>query len=340
MDFKDYYETLGVAKTASQEEIQKAYRKLARKYHPDVNKETKAEDRFKEVGEAYEVLKDPEKRKKYDRFGHAWKQAAQQSGGASPGWENVRVEYGPGFDFDFGGGAGGAGSAGGGDFSSLFEQLFGGAGGMGGGMGGGARGRRSDPFGGGAGFRGGPRPRRGSNVEAEVELSLEEAARGVKKQITLADPNTGQRQTLEVTIPAGILPGKKLRLSGQGGQGAGGGPKGDLLLKVAIRPDDRFRLDGRNLHTRLDLTPWEAALGTEAAVPTLNGDQRVRIPAGTSSGRKIRLRGKGFPGVGKKPDGDLYAEIQIAVPDELSDRERELFEELAETSDFSPRSTL
>lgn len=336
MDFKDYYETLGVAKTASEEEIQKAYRKLARKYHPDVNKEDKAEDRFKEIGEAYEVLKDPEKRKKYDRFGSAWKQAAQQSGGAPPGWDNVRGQYGPGFDFDFGAGPGAAG-AGGGDFSSLFEQLFGGAGGMGGGAGG-PRARRGSPFGGGAGFRGGaPRPRRGNNVEAEVELSLEEAAQGGKKQVTLADPTTGQRQTLEVTIPAGILPGKKLRLAGQGGEGAGGGAKGDLLLKISIRPDDRFRLEGQNLYTRLDLAPWEAALGTEAAVPTLNGDQRVRIPAGTSSGRKIRLRGKGFPGVGEKAAGDLYAEVQIAVPEELSDRERELFEELAETSDFAPR---
>lgn len=331
MEFKDYYETLGVPKTASDEEIQKAYRKLARKYHPDVNREPKAEDRFKEIGEAYEVLKDAEKRKKYDRFGHAWKQAAQRGGGAGPNWDNVRVEYGPGFDFDFGGGPGG-----GGDFSSLFEQLFGG--GMGGaGMGGGRARRGGSPFGG-AGFGGGGiRPQRGPDVAAEVSLTLEEAARGGKRQITLADPSTGERQTLEVSIPAGILPGKKLRLSGQGGAGAGGGGKGDLLLKVSIQPDDRFRLEGQRLYTRLDLAPWEAALGTEVEVPTLNGDQRVRIPAGTSSGRKIRLRGKGFPGVGKKEAGDLFAEIHIAVPETLSDRERELFEELAEASEYRPR---
>jgi len=331
LDFKDYYGTLGVDKNASQDEIQRAYRKLARKYHPDVNKEAAAEDRFKEVGEAYEVLKDTEKRKKYDRFGSAWKQAQQRTGGAPPGWENVRVEYGPGFDFDFGeGGGGGDREA----FSSLFEQLFGGRGGaspFGGGGG--------DPFG---GFRTGrgrrAAPRKGHDVEAEVELGLEEAARGGKRQITLADPETGKRQTLEVTIPAGMLSGRKLRLSGQGGEAPGGGPRGDLLLKVKLAPDPRFRLDGRDLHTRLEVAPWEAALGGEAEVPTLDGSQRVRIPAGTSSGRRIRLRGKGFPGSGSSAAGDLYAEVSIAVPAKLSDEERELYEKLAATSSFDPRA--
>jgi curved DNA-binding protein len=335
-DFKDYYEILGVDRGASQDDVQKAYRKLARKYHPDVNREAAAEDRFKEVGEAYEVLKDPEKRKKYDRFGHAWKQAQQRTGGAPPGWENVRVEYGPGFDFDFGGAGGGRGGGDAEAFSSLFEQLFGGR------AGGGGRGGGRDPFGGGfAGFQAraaGPRAaRRGGDVEAEVELGLEEAARGGKRQVTLADPETGQRQTLEVTIPPGIQLGKKLRLGGQGGEGLGGAGRGDLLLKVRIAPHPRFRLDGRDLHTKLEVAPWEAALGGEAEVPTLDGSQRVRIPAGTSSGRRIRLRGKGFPGSGGKPAGDLFAEVSIAVPKELSERERELFEELAETSGFRPR---
>jgi curved DNA-binding protein len=328
-DFKDYYQILGVDRGASQGEVQKAYRKLARKFHPDVNREAAAEDRFKQVGEAYEVLKDPEKRKKYDRFGHAWKQAQQRTGGAPPGWENVRVEYGPGFDFDFGGAEGSRGGDGE-AFSSLFEQLFGG------------RGRGREPFGGGfAGFQArsaGPRAaRRGGDVEAEVELGLEEAARGGKRQVTLADPETRQRQTLEVTIPPGIQAGKKLRLGGQGGEGLGGGGRGDLLLKIKIAPHPRFRLDGRDLHTKLEVTPWEAALGGEAEVKTLEGTERVRIPAGTSSGRRIRLRGKGFPGAGGKPAGDLYAELTIAVPKELGERERELFEELAETSSFRPR---
>jgi curved DNA-binding protein len=329
-DFKDYYQILGVDRGASQEEVQKAYRKLARKYHPDVNREAAAEDRFKQVGEAYEVLKDPEKRKKYDRFGHAWKQAQQRTGGAPPGWENVRVEYGPGFDFDFGG-EGGRVGADGEAFSSLFEQLFGG------------RGRDREPFGGGfAGFQArsaNPRSaRRGGDVEAEVELGLEEAARGGKRQVTLADPESGQRQTLEVTIPPGIQAGKKLRLGGQGGEGLGG--RGDLLLKVKIAPHPRFRLDGRDLHVEVPLAPWTAALGGEIDVPTLDGRQRIKVPAGTSSGRRIRLAGKGFPGGAGKPAGDLYAELQIAVPKTLTDRERELFAELARVSQFKPGSEL
>ncbi|HMB55470.1 MAG TPA: DnaJ C-terminal domain-containing protein [Thermoanaerobaculia bacterium] len=325
MDFHDYYDTLGVAKGSSQEEIQRAYKKKARKLHPDVNKEEGAEDRFKKLGEAYEVLKDPDKRAKYDRFGQAWKQAQAHGGGGQPGWEKVRVQYGPGFDRDFGNAE---------DFGSLFEELFGGGFGAGGG----------NPFGGaGGGFRfeqGGrprPRPRRGANVEADVEVTLEEAARGGKRQFTLSDPTTGERQTIEVSIPAGIRAGKKLRLSGKGGDGLGGGPKGDLLLRIRVLPHPRFRLDGDDLTVDLKVAPWEAALGAEAEVPTLDGGERVRIPAGTSSGAKIRLRGKGFPAVGGKETGDLYAVVNVAVPKRLSDRERELFESLAEESEFRPR---
>ena len=338
MEFKDYYQILGVERGASEDDVQRAYRKLARKYHPDISKEAGAEDRFKEIGEAYEVLKDPEKRQKYDRFGAAWKQAQQRGGGAPPGWENVRVEYGPGWDFDFGGAEGGGVGA---DFSSLFEQLFGG--GMGGGMGGaGRRGRGGGPF---AGFRSARGPagatfvRPGADVEAEIELTLEEAARGGRRELTITDPATGERNTVQVTIPAGIRPGQRLRLAGKGGQGSGGGPPGNLYLKVGVRRHPRFRLDGRDLHVELPVTPWEAALGGEVEVPTLDGTQRVRVPAGTSSGRRIRLRGEGFPGAGAKPGGDLYAEVSIAVPKSLSDRERELFAELAEASDFRPRES-
>lgn len=323
-DFKDYYQILGVARDASQEDVQKAYKKLARKLHPDVNKEPGAEDRFKELGEAYEVLKDKDKRAKYDRFGAAWKQAQQRTGGAQPGWENVRVEYGPGFDFDFGG-------VGGDDpFAHLFEQLFGGA----------AAGRGAGGFSGfrgaGAGPRAAPRARGGADVQAEIEIPLEEAARGGKRQITLQDPTTGERNTLAVSIPAGIRPGQRLRLGGKGGGGMAGGPAGDLYLEVKVAPHPRFRLDGRDLHVDVPIAPWTAALGGEIDVPTLDGHQRIRVPAGTSSGRRIRLAGKGFPGGAGKPPGDLYAELQIAVPKTLTDRERELFEELAEISGFEP----
>lgn len=321
-DFKDYYKILGVPRDASPDAVQKAYKKLARKLHPDVNKEPGAEDRFKELGEAYEVLKDKEKRAKYDRFGTAWKQAQQRTGGAPPGWENVRVEYGPGFDFDFGG-------VGGDDpFAHLFEQLFGGGGPRTGT--GGFSGFR------GAGSRGAPRARAGADVSAEIELTLEEAARGGKRQIALQDPTTGATTTLDVTIPAGIRPGQRLRLGGKGGGGAGGGPAGDLYLEIKIAPHPRFRLDGRDLRVEVPLAPWTAALGGEADVPTLDGRQRIRVPAGTSSGRRIRLAGKGFPGGAGKPAGDLYAELTIAVPKTLGERERQLFEELAEISDFDP----
>jgi curved DNA-binding protein len=329
LDFKDYYGILGVPRDASEDDIQKAYRKLARKHHPDVSKEAGAEERFKDIGEAYEVLKDPDKRAKYDRFGNAWKQARQRGGGAPPGWENVRVEYGPGFDFDFGG-------VGGDDpFASLLEQLFGGMG----------RGRARSAGGGFTGFPGGtPRggsgwSQRGSDLEAEIELPLEEAASGAHRQITLTDPATGRSDTVDVTVPAGIRSGQRLRLAGKGGAGVGGGSPGDLLLRVRVAPHPRFRLDGRNLHTQLAVAPWTAALGGEARVPTLDGDQRVRIPAGTSSGRRIRLKGKGFPGGRGEPAGDLFAEVAIAVPPELTDRERELFEELARVSEFDPGRT-
>jgi curved DNA-binding protein len=321
LEFKDYYATLGVDKDAGQEQIQKAYRKLARKYHPDVNKDPAAEARFKEIGEAYEVLKDPEKRKKYDRFGTAWKQAGQgRAGGPPPGFEEFVFDFGGegfggrGFRFEGGEGFGGSG------FSSFFDALFGGMGGAGG-----AR-RRAGP----------PRPERGADVEAEIELGLEDAARGGRHELTLADPRTGETQRIAVTLPPGVRPGQRIRLAGKGGQGPGGGPPGDLYLKAQVAPHPRFRLHGRDLHTTLKVAPWEAALGADADVETLDRPVRVKVPAGTSSGRKIRLRGKGFPA--KNGDaGDLLAEVSVVVPQELSERERELYRELAEVSAFRPR---
>jgi curved DNA-binding protein len=320
LEYKDYYATLGVKKDASQDEIQKAYRKLARKYHPDVNKAPEAEVKFKEVGEAYEVLKDEEKRQKYDQYGSAWKRA-QQTGAPPPGWEGIN------FDFGGMGGMGGQGGFGGGEFSSFFDMLFGGRRGAGGGAGAGFPG-----FGGQAGFRGS-----GGDSEAALSISLEEAVRGGKREIALSDPNTGQRRTLSVKIPEGVRAGQRIRLAGQGQPGMGGGPAGDLYLKIEIEPDPRFRVEGSNLHTAVPIAPWEAALGGDAEVQTLDGSVRVKIPAGSSSGRKIRLRGRGLPQSGGEK-GDLLAEIRIMVPEKLSDRERELFEELAEASSFRARA--
>ena len=322
MDYKDYYATLGVKKDAGQEEIQKAYRKLARKYHPDVNKDPKAELKFKEIGEAYEVLKDPEKRQKYDQFGSAWNRA-RQTGAPPPGWENVHFDFGGG-GFDFGdlGGMGGGSDR----FSSFFEMLFGG---------GGPGARRGAGAAGPGGF-GGFGSQAGGNSEATLPLTLEEALRGGMREISLTDPNTGQRRNLSVKIPAGVRSGQKIRLAGQGGPGFGGGGPGDLLLKIEIQPDPRFRVEGSDIHTTVAVSPWEAALGGEAEVETPAGPVRVRIPAGSSSGRKIRLRGRGLSQAGGEK-GDLLAEIRIMVPEQLTDRERELYEQLAEASEMRLR---
>jgi curved DNA-binding protein len=323
LDYKDYYATLGVAKDASQEDIQKAYRKLARKYHPDVNKDPQAEIKFKELGEAYEVLKDPDKRQKYDQFGADWK----RTGGVPPGWEGFGGQGGQGFDFN--------GMGGGEGFSSFFDMLFGGE------RPGGRRGARRGGFGG-PNFGGSPfgGTGAGADTEAQIALSLEDAVRGGTREITLADPSTGQRRTLSVRIPEGIRPGQKIRLAGQGQPGFDGAQAGDLLLRIEILPDSRFRVEGSDIQTTLPVTPWEAVLGGEAEVETPTGRVRVKVPAGSSSGRKIRLRGRGLTVAGgaKGDKGDLLAEIRIMVPEQLSDRERELFEELAEESSFQPRA--
>ncbi|RMF88337.1 MAG: J domain-containing protein [Nitrospinota bacterium] len=315
MEFKDYYAILGVPRNASQEEIQRAFRKLARQYHPDVNKSPGAEEKFKEINEAYEVLKDPEKRAKYDRFGAAWK-AASQGAPPPPGAEEFY------FDFDLGG-EGGDFFRDLGGFSSFFEHLFG-------------SGTRQRTRKGRTGTTGWEWVSRGADQEAPLSLTLEEAARGGRREVTLTDPATGMKRTLVVNIPPGIRPGQRIRLAGQGGKGTGGGPPGDLYLKVDILPHPHFRLEGRDLYTTLPVTPWEAALGGEASLPTLEGRVTVKIPPGSSSGRKIRLRGKGFPD-GRGGAGDLYAEIKIVVPEQLSPRERELFEQLARVSRFKAR---
>ena len=318
MEYRDYYQTLGVARDASKDEVQKAYRKLARKFHPDVNKAEEAEAKFKEINEAYEVLKDPEKRSKYDQFGSAWKQA-QASGSPPPGFEDVFSAFG------FGGGRRGGFRTGGGGsgFSSFFEMLFG------------TEGPTRTTW----SWRGAPsgfeQPSPAGDEEATLSLTLEEAARGGERQLTLSDATGGQR-TLTVRIPAGVKDGQRIRLAGQAGQ-RGAGARGNLYLKVRLLPHPVFRFEDGQLVTSLPVTPWEAALGAEADVPTLAGPVRIKIPPHSSSGRRIRLRGKGYPRP-RGEAGDLIAELRVVVPQELSEAETELYRKLGELSTFEPRA--
>jgi curved DNA-binding protein len=293
MDYKDYYTILGVDRGASEQEIKKAYRKLARKFHPDINPGDKqAEAKFKEINEANDVLSDKEKREKYDRFGRDW-QRYQQAGSAG--------------DFDWGSYAGGGG--GGGDMSDFFEQLFGG-------------GRRSS--GGGFNFR-----VDGQDVEHQVDITLEEAFAGTQRTLQFSNPN-GTPRTITVKIPAGIENGGKVRVSGEGGPGRNGGRKGDLLLVANILRHPRFERDGDDLRLRLPVDMFTMLLGGEAQVTTLDGKTiKLKVPAGTANGKVIRLTGQGLPrlrNIGTR--GDLYVTLEALLPATLSDRERELVEEL------------
>ena len=320
--FRDYYEILGMQRSASQGEIQRAYRKLARKYHPDVNKASNAEEKFKEINEAYEVLKDPEKRKMYDQLGQNWRSG--QEFRPPPEWETR---------FDYGGGKGGPGQAefqwgGSGGFSDFFETLFGGRGFQQ------AQGRSG---------RSAVWREAGADQETTIRISLEEAFHGGSKPIALqgqAINSKGQMEVVErrydIKIPPGILPGQKIRLTGQGEKGRGGGPQGDLYLKVEIEPHPVFELRGRDLYMDVPVSPWEAVLGAEVRLATLSGNIDLKIPPGTQSGQKLRLRGRGMPNQKGMP-GDLYATVVVKVPTHLSEKERALFEELKKSSGFNPR---
>ncbi len=320
MDYKDYYQIMGVARGASQEEIKRAYRKLARKFHPDVSKEPNAEERFKELQEAYEVLKDPEKRAAYDQLGARWK--AGQEFRPPPDW---------GRDFEFSGGFAGGGEEA--DFSDFFASLFG----------------AGSPFA--RAGRAGGGPQRGfapggQDHFARIEISLEDAYRGGAHTIELKSPELQadghvvvKPRALRVTIPAGIAEGQQIRLAGQGSSAIGGGRPGDLYLEVAFRAHPMFHVEGRDVTLTLPVAPWEAALGASVPVPTLGGAVDMRIPPGSRAGQKLRLKGRGLPGPGGSA-GDQYVVLKVVLPPADSPRARELYEQMKRELAFNPRADL
>ncbi|HEX5888042.1 MAG TPA: J domain-containing protein [Pyrinomonadaceae bacterium] len=313
-NIKDYYEVLGVKRDASDDDIKKAYRKLARKFHPDLNPGDKAaEEQFKQVQAAYDVLANPEDRKLYDQYGENWRAVKSGAGAPPPGWEQAQRAGGPrrggaepGFDFsdfDFGGFR----SAGGEGFD-IFEEIFSRAG----------RGR-------------GPRSGRGRDVEGELELSLEEAHRGGRRSLQMQSG-----EVIEVNIPAGVRDGSTIRLPGQGGAGSDGSEPGDLYLHIRLRPHPLFRVNGDDLEFELRIAPWEAVLGAKVEAPTIDGKVEVTVPPGTNTGQRLRLRGQGL---NKRNGGrgDEYVRMKIVVPKEVSAEDRRLYEELQRTSRFDPR---
>lgn len=313
VEFKDYYAILGVPRDAAAEDIKKAFRKLARKHHPDVAKDKKtAEEKFKEINEAYEVLGDPEKRAKYDRLGMDWQhgdaQASHQQG-PMPGTH----------EFNFGGTG----------FSDFFEQYFSGA----------SRYGFPEEFQ--SARQSGPRQHRGSDIEGDILVSLEEAMHGSVRPISLqmADPRTGkvETHTFQVRIPPGVTDGKRIRIPGQGEPGSGGGEAGDLYLRVrhAAHPD--FSTQGADVFHELAIAPWEAVLGTDSAVPTLDGLIKLRIPPGSENGQQLRVRGRGLPKGKSGERGDFHAVLHIEVPESITAEERALWEKLRDVSHFNPR---
>lgn len=310
VQFRDYYETLGVSKTANEDEIRSAFRKLARKYHPDVAKDKKtAEEKFKQINEAYEVLSDPEKRRKYDQLGENWNQPGgfqppPQWGAGQPGggFHRGSGENG-GVEFEFGGTG----------FSDFFEAFFGG-------------GRGRSAFG---GF--GQREtmaERGSDVEADIMVTLEEALHGSTRQVSLRRAGSTKTETYQVRIPRGVREGQRIRLAGQGEASERGGKSGDLFLRVRLARHPDFSVEGSDLVHEVKIAPWQAVLGDQLIVPTLEGTARLKLPSGTQGGQRFRLRERGLPGVSGQR-GDLYVVVQIALPKKLTEREREIWEQLA-----------
>ncbi len=328
MEYRDYYKILGVARTATADEIKKSYRRLARKFHPDVSKEKNAEQKFKEVQEAYEVLKDPEKRAAYDQLGSEWKSGQQFR--PPPDW-------GSGFEFRGGPRQGRTGARAGGrheeafeeaeGFSDFFSSLFGGRG-----------------FGGGGSPFGGASARAARDHHARVDIDLEEAFAGTTRTLELKRPDLKSDGTLDlkthtvrVTIPAGVTDGQLIRLAGQGEQASGGGRPGDLYLEVHVKPHRFYQLEGRDVTLTLPITPWESALGATVSVPTLGGHVEMRIPANSQSGQKMRLRGRGLPG---QTPGDQYIQLKVVVPPASSPEARALFEQMKAQLNFNPRADL
>jgi len=308
MEYKDYYKILGVERSAKQDEIKRAYKKLARKYHPDVSKEKDAEIRFKEINEAYHVLRDKDKRKAYDQLGSQWKQG--QEFHPPPGWEGRT--WGGGFSAEDLGG-----------FSDFFAEIFGGR------------------PGGGFHYETRNVRMRGQDLHATIEITLEDAYQGVSRTLSLQAPDIDEKgrvqprtRQLNVQIPKGVREGQHIRLAGQGGPGMGGGQAGDLFLQVVFVPHPLFHADARDIFLELPITPWEAALGARLNIPTLGGRVEMHIPAGSQSGRKLRLKGRGLPG---HPAGDQYIVLHIETPPANSPAARELYERMAREMPFNPR---
>ncbi len=318
MKFKDYYDVIGVKRDATQDEVKRAYRKLARKYHPDVSKLSDAEEKFKAVGEAYEVLKDAEKRAAYDQLGANWK--AGQDFKAPPGWDS-------GFEFDGGGYTGGAGP---GAHSDFFESLFG-------------RGFRQTGAAA-AGPHGGGFHARGNDHHARVLIDLEDAMNGATRSISLRVPGfdaqgrmRNRERVLKVNIPKGVKQGQHIRLSGQGNPGLGEGKAGDLYLEIEFNSHSIYRVDGRDVYLDLPVAPWEAALGANIKVPTPAGPVDMKIAPQSVNGGKLRLKGRGIPG---KPPGDLYVILQITLPPANTEKARESYRNMRRALDFNPRAGL
>ncbi len=321
MEYRDYYQALGLKREASQEDISKAYRKLARKYHPDLNKDPGAEEKFKEINEAHEVLGDEKNRKAYDRLGSGW--CGGQDFRPPPGWEQMFGGQGAGQQFGFNS----TGQAGAGGFSDFFQSLFGGTDGFPGGQ--------QSSFQSMSGFG----SRKGENIQSELEISIQEAFKGITKTISFTLQGAGSSPDLksyQVKIPKGCTDGKTIRLTGQGAKGLNGGADGNLLLKIKVKDDKNFKLKGKNIITKFPVSPWEAALGAKLEVETLDSKVSLSIPPGTKSGQRLRLKGKGMHSA-KGESGDLFVEIQITVPKSLSEQEKNLFEQLSSISTFDPR---